>query len=631
MAKMRNKLFVLTLLLLILLTGASFVLAQEKPLEVVYPTVPGAATPIDTKTPLPDYVKYVFNLSLMLAGVIALAATVYGGTRYLTSAGSPARISDAKSQIFAGLLGLIILLSSYVILNTLNPKLLFFNITLPDLGEPMAVPPPPLPLEEQTLYATEIPVAELIDGIGPAATGGSTSSPAYLYEGVLAKTRLARITKLSEDIWKTSKDTTELSAEIKEAAEEIKRLTDQCSCGRCNPVGCNGCGDCGPCGCQGDPCPNRGAIQEQQALINAKAQKLPPLQIKLKTLRETWQLEQKKLENALAELEKAERLMKECPSSVSEQRNANILLTASDFFNYKEGLVAEQVIKAMEIQKVWEHISAENDEATFYCAETPFEVSLIEGTVSETEINELLPQVENAEEPKVLCETIIPMGQALDNSEDIAERAIEEMKKVAEESQKIIDEIPKEKSNAEYLAVLPDSCLCSNCACSCIADCCCSCDDEGNCCSCYCYPTPCQGLCCPFAEIAATLQRIIENHEKITASYDKITASDDEIHNLINGDEIHNKELIDSDREPTWAYNIINEELPSIRIEFGGCRNRASEWTDSLSGENILTKSILTCEDGRSACRDIEQDYECHGEDDPDAYPDYFCAEAEIK
>lgn len=104
------------------------VLAQRE-LEVQYPTVPGTVAPTTVEgTQLPEYVKYIFNFAIALAGLVAFGVLVWGGIRYLTSAGDPSKLSDTKDQIFAAFLGLIILLSSYLILTTINPQLVIFEI-----------------------------------------------------------------------------------------------------------------------------------------------------------------------------------------------------------------------------------------------------------------------------------------------------------------------------------------------------------------------------------------------------------------------------------------------------------------------------------------------------------------------
>ena len=120
----KNKLFFFALLLLFFI-GANFVLAQ-KPLEITYPEIEGF-TPTTTKTALPDYIKYVFQLSLYIAALIAFGSFIYGGFRYLTSGGSASVKKDARSQISAGMLGLIILISSYIILNTIDPQLVILK------------------------------------------------------------------------------------------------------------------------------------------------------------------------------------------------------------------------------------------------------------------------------------------------------------------------------------------------------------------------------------------------------------------------------------------------------------------------------------------------------------------------
>ncbi|GAI49317.1 unnamed protein product, partial [marine sediment metagenome] len=75
------------------------------------------------KTALPEYLRYVFTFAIIIAGLLAFGALIYGGIRYLTSAGDPTKMADARAQVTAGILGLIILLSSYLILNTINPQL----------------------------------------------------------------------------------------------------------------------------------------------------------------------------------------------------------------------------------------------------------------------------------------------------------------------------------------------------------------------------------------------------------------------------------------------------------------------------------------------------------------------------
>lgn len=109
--------------------NTELVLADEtpKPLEIDYPEIPG--TPMLTvETELPDYVKYIFNFLIWGSGFIALGVLVYGGFKYLTSAGNVESMGDAKNQISAAVLGLIILFSSYLLLININPQLVTFDL-----------------------------------------------------------------------------------------------------------------------------------------------------------------------------------------------------------------------------------------------------------------------------------------------------------------------------------------------------------------------------------------------------------------------------------------------------------------------------------------------------------------------
>lgn len=126
MKNIKKIFFILVLASFLFLFFANFTLAQET--EVIYPQVPGAETPTTVKTFLPKYIQYIFNLALIIAGLIAFLSLVYGGFRYLASAGNPTTMSDARSQITAGILGLVILIASYLILIQINPELIVLKI-----------------------------------------------------------------------------------------------------------------------------------------------------------------------------------------------------------------------------------------------------------------------------------------------------------------------------------------------------------------------------------------------------------------------------------------------------------------------------------------------------------------------
>jgi len=131
MFNLRKIILIFLLVAFLVLLSASFSLAAEeekgKPLEIEYPEIGEWQPKTVEQAVLPEYIKYIFTFSIAIAGLVAFGALIYGGFRYITSAGAPAAQTEAKDQIFAGVIGLAILLSSYLILTTINPQLVLLK------------------------------------------------------------------------------------------------------------------------------------------------------------------------------------------------------------------------------------------------------------------------------------------------------------------------------------------------------------------------------------------------------------------------------------------------------------------------------------------------------------------------
>jgi hypothetical protein len=93
--------------------------------------IPGN-TPNSTSTP-GAYIANFYQFALMVGGVLAFGVIIYGGVRYMASAGNPSGQSDAKEWIEGALLGLLLLVGAYFVLNVINPQLL--NLKLPTLTQ----------------------------------------------------------------------------------------------------------------------------------------------------------------------------------------------------------------------------------------------------------------------------------------------------------------------------------------------------------------------------------------------------------------------------------------------------------------------------------------------------------------
>ncbi len=100
--------------------------ALQKPINFEFPWE--AASGQKDKTPT-ELVGFFYRYALALVGVAAVAMIVYGGIRYAISGGGALDI--IKSAIF----GLVLLLGSYVLLNTINPDIVNLSKTQENLDK----------------------------------------------------------------------------------------------------------------------------------------------------------------------------------------------------------------------------------------------------------------------------------------------------------------------------------------------------------------------------------------------------------------------------------------------------------------------------------------------------------------
>ena len=87
-----------------------------------------------------QYISQLYQWTISVTGILAGIMIMIGGLLYLTAGGSPERVSNAKSYISNALIGLILALTSYFLLQTVNPALL--NLRFPKVPLVQAVVPP---------------------------------------------------------------------------------------------------------------------------------------------------------------------------------------------------------------------------------------------------------------------------------------------------------------------------------------------------------------------------------------------------------------------------------------------------------------------------------------------------------
>ena len=68
-------------------------------------------------------VNKIINIVIGVIGFVAVAMTIYGGVQYTTSAGDPGKVKKAKDTIMYGIVGLVVAILAFAIVNFLLSSL----------------------------------------------------------------------------------------------------------------------------------------------------------------------------------------------------------------------------------------------------------------------------------------------------------------------------------------------------------------------------------------------------------------------------------------------------------------------------------------------------------------------------
>jgi len=140
----KHKKIIIFLVILGIFSVSSVVLA----LQVSWPPSP-AGTRLTDDSQLGDLIKYLYEWGIFLGGLAAFIALLIAGFQYLTSVGDPARMKDAMDRIKSAFFGLVLLLGSWLILNTISSQFTTF---------------PPLELVAPTSMTPPYPTCETVPG-----------------------------------------------------------------------------------------------------------------------------------------------------------------------------------------------------------------------------------------------------------------------------------------------------------------------------------------------------------------------------------------------------------------------------------------------------------------------------------
>ncbi|MEI7749732.1 MAG: pilin [Candidatus Moraniibacteriota bacterium] len=136
MKKIYPTIIVLTLILLPLYFNPTPVHSLAyTPLEAI----PGVTNASD----FPSYLSGIYKFALWSVGIAAMFMITIGGAMYLTSAGNTSAMGNAKNVIEDAIIGLILAISAWFLLNFINPAILSGDLSIfSTMAVPAATTPP---------------------------------------------------------------------------------------------------------------------------------------------------------------------------------------------------------------------------------------------------------------------------------------------------------------------------------------------------------------------------------------------------------------------------------------------------------------------------------------------------------
>ncbi|OGE74005.1 MAG: hypothetical protein A3I07_03765 [Candidatus Doudnabacteria bacterium RIFCSPLOWO2_02_FULL_42_9] len=91
----------------------------------VNPQCTGTGLPCQTS--ITDFIMNIINIALTVAGLIAVLFLIIGGFRYITSAGNEETAENAKKIIINAIIGIVIIILSFVIVRVISEALVRGN------------------------------------------------------------------------------------------------------------------------------------------------------------------------------------------------------------------------------------------------------------------------------------------------------------------------------------------------------------------------------------------------------------------------------------------------------------------------------------------------------------------------
>lgn len=134
---------------LIIAVGTGILVAHAVETYTPLAPLPGTLTAGKETTNMSDYLAGMIKLLIALGAGTAILFAIIGGTQYVAASINPSAKKDALDRIWNALIGLTIMLTSYLLLNSINPELVNVGFNLPSV----------IPKVTQQTYVTVSPYA----------------------------------------------------------------------------------------------------------------------------------------------------------------------------------------------------------------------------------------------------------------------------------------------------------------------------------------------------------------------------------------------------------------------------------------------------------------------------------------
>ncbi len=151
--------------------------------EIDWPSAPLTGSRLDDNSELHDFIGYIYGWGIGLGAVAAFTMLLIAGVQYMVSSGNPKLVSSAIHKITSAGLGLLLLLTSWLILNTINSQIVSV-VQLPplwsnDMYQDRHISPE-MREEPPCDHVLLFPEKNFAGGGSPFSVGEHTGNPEFL-------------------------------------------------------------------------------------------------------------------------------------------------------------------------------------------------------------------------------------------------------------------------------------------------------------------------------------------------------------------------------------------------------------------------------------------------------------------